>query len=250
MREAALAQMIRRRSNNRLLATLSQKAMWDFRPHLEPIFLARGAVLCTADESMRRVHFVEGGIVSLITENRSTVVVATVGREGAVGGPTLSVGGGIAFGRYQVLVAGSALAMPAPYFQIALRENPQFRSLCEAYTQAFFAQVLQNVACSTLHTAEQRCARWLLTCDDQAEDDRFELTQGSVTSMLGVPELEADAVARRLRQVGAIRVRKGLIAVLGRRKLEAIACECYHIVHDRYERTFARTYDGGPAGSE
>jgi CRP-like cAMP-binding protein len=190
---------------------------------------------------MRRVYFVESGVVSLIS-HRSAALVATVGREGAVGGPTLLLGGGMAFGRYQLLTSGSALAMEASYFQIALRENPKLRSVCEAYTQAFFAQVLQSVACSTRHTPEQRCARWLLMCDDQAEDDTFELTQDNLTLILGVPRLAADAIAARLRQAGGIRLREGLITILDRQKLDATACECYRRVRDRFERILARTY--------
>jgi hypothetical protein len=60
---------------------------------------------------------------------------------------------------------------------MALRENPKFRRFCDAYTDAFFKQVRQNVACSTLHAAEQRCARWLLMCDDQVGDDRTRTEQ-------------------------------------------------------------------------
>jgi hypothetical protein len=163
----------------------------------------------------------------LMTESRPAVVVATVGREGAVGGPTLLLGGGIASGRYQMLVSGSALAMEAPHFGIALRDNPRFRNLCEAYTQAFFLQVIQNITCSRLHTAEQRCARWLLMCDDQNRDDTFELAQDSLAAILGIPHLAADTVVARLRHSGLIRLHRGSIMVLDRRRLKAAACGCY-----------------------
>ena len=242
MRDPALAQIIRPNSENRLLGALSHEALSALRPHLKPMCLARGDVLCGADESRRCVYFVESGVASLIIETGGSVVLATVGREGAVGGPTLLLGGGIAFGRYQVLVSGSALAMEALQFRIALREILKLRSLCETYTQAFFVQVLQNVACSRLHTAEQRCARWLLMGDDQTEDDTLELAQDSLAAILGVPQLAAEAVASRLLQAGVIRLREGLITVLDRQKLEAAACGCYRIVHDRYERSLVRAH--------
>jgi CRP-like cAMP-binding protein len=185
MRQSGHAQIIRPRFNNRLLAALSHQALSALRPHLKPLSLAPGAVLCNADESIRRVYFIESGLATLMTEPRPSVVVATVGREGAVGGPTLLLGGGIASGRYEMLVSGSALAMDVPHFRIAVRDNPKFRNRCEAYTQAFFLQVIQNVACSRLHTAEQRCARWLLMCDDQSGDDMLELAQDSLAAILG-----------------------------------------------------------------
>jgi Crp-like helix-turn-helix domain len=177
-----------------------------------------------------------------MTDPRPTVVVATVGREGAVGGPTLLLGGGIASGRYEMLVSGSALAMEVPHFRIALRDNPKFRNLCEAYTQAFFLQVIQNVACSRLHTVEQRCARWLLMCDHQSGDDTLELAQDSLAAILGVPQSAADAVVARLRQAGLIRLRKGSIVVLDRRKLKAAVCGCYMAFRDRHDRPLALAY--------
>ena len=219
---------------NRLLAAMPREVLWRLRPHLTPVYVARGTVLCEADESRRRVYFVERGVTSLVTENGASVVIAAVGSEGAVGGPTPLLGGGIAFGRYQMLVSGSALAMEASHFRIALREISKLRSLCEAYTQAFFAQVLQNLLCSRLHSAEQRCARWLVMCDDQIRDDRLELGQDSLAAILGVPQLAADALTSRLRQVGLIRHREGLITILDRGKLEAAACLCYRTLRDYY----------------
>jgi CRP-like cAMP-binding protein len=141
-----------------------------------------------------------------------------------------------------MLISGSALALGAPHFRTALRDNPKFRKLCEAYTQAFFLQVIQNAACSRLHTAEQRCARWLLMCDDQTGDDTFKLAQDSLAAILGIPQLAADAVADRLRRAGLIRIRKGWIGVLDRRKLKAAACGCYGAFRDHHDRLLARAY--------
>jgi CRP-like cAMP-binding protein len=240
-REPALGQISRPRFENQLLATLSNEALSALRPRLEHLSLERGAVLSAANDSTRRVYFVESGLVSLVTENRAPVVVATVGREGSVGGPTLLLGGAIVFGRYQMLTSGAAVAMEASTFRIALRENPKFRSLCEAYTQAFFIQVLENLACSRLHSAEQRCARWLLLCDDQTGDDSFELAQDSLSALLRVPQSVADTVVSGLRLAGLIRLRQGLITIRDRLKLEAAACVCYRRLHDHYERLLART---------
>jgi hypothetical protein len=99
---------------------------------LKLITLARGAVLCEAKDSMRHIWFVESGVVSLATGHPAPVVVATVGREGAVGGPTLLLGGGIAFGRYEMLMSGSTLWLDATRFHDLLREHLNFDSLCKA----------------------------------------------------------------------------------------------------------------------
>jgi CRP-like cAMP-binding protein len=230
---------------NLLLATLPHHALSALRPHLKLVTLARGAVLSDADDSMRQVRFVESGVVSLVTEHLTPVVVATVGREGAVGGPTLLLGGGINFGRYEMLMSGSALALEATRFHDALRENPSFHSLCEAYSQTFFAQVLQNLACRKSHTAEQRCARWLLMCEDQIEHETFDLAQDSLAAMLGVPQVVADAVAAKLYRAGLIRLRARLVRIMDRRKLEGAACACYGTLRDHYERFQARACASG-----
>ena len=225
---------------NRLLAALPQAVLLNLRPHLKPVSLPRGRVLCEADEPLRRVYFVEAGIVSLVTvfEDGTTPEMATVGREGAVGVASLLLGGEHALARYVVPVAGFALAMETSRFQGALRKSPELRAACEAYAQAFAGHLLQNIACNAAHTVEQRCARWLLTCHDQAEHDTFKLTQEYLADMLGVRPF-----ANLLQQAGLINYRRGAIKVLDRLGLEAAACECYRIVRDRCERLLARAFD-------
>jgi CRP-like cAMP-binding protein len=199
--------------------------------------LPRGSVLCEADESLRQVYFVEAGAISLVTvfEDGTSAEMATVGREGMVGIDTL-LGGEHALGRYVVPVSSFALAIPTCRFQSALRDSAGLRSACEAYAQAFVAHLLQNVACNAAHRMEQRCARWLLMCGDQAEGDTFELTHEYLAEMLGVRRATVTLVAGTLQQAGLIQYRRGAITVLDRQRLEATACECYRIVREGYER--------------
>jgi CRP-like cAMP-binding protein len=238
MREPALALLgsASFEPRNRLLAALPHDVLLSLRPHLKPVSLLRGRVLCEADEPLGRAYFVEVGAVSLVTvfEDGTTAEMATVGREGVVGIGVL-LGGEQALARYVVPVAGFALAMETSRFQGALRKSPELRAACEAYAQAFAGHLLQNIACNAAHTVEQRCARWLLTCHDQAEHDTFKLTQEYLADMLGVRPF-----ANLLQQAGLINYRRGAIKVLDRLGLEAAACECYRIVRDGYERSLVR----------
>jgi len=199
--------------------------------------MPRGRVLCEADEPLRRVYFVEAGAVSLVTvfEDGGTAEMATVGCEGMVGLGTL-LGGDTALGRYVVPVPGRALAIEASRFQSELRASPELRRSCYAYAQAFFSHLLQNVACNAAHNVEQRCARWLLMCGDQTDDDAFELTQEGLAEMLGVRRSTVTVVAGALQEAGLIHYRRGAIQVVERGGLEAAACECYRIVRAIYER--------------
>lgn len=240
MREPSFARVVGTEfePRNRLLAALPHEVRWSLRAHLKPVLLARGRVLCEADEPLRRVYFVEAGAVSLVTvfEDGTTAEMATVGREGVVGIGTL-LGGEYALGRYVVPLPGFALAVEVARFHSALAESPKLRTACEVYAQAFLANLLQNVACNASHRVEQRCARWLLMCDDQAEDDSFELTQEYLAEMLGVRRSTVTVAARTLQSADLIRYHRGAITVLDRRGLEAVACECYRIVRDGYERS-------------
>jgi CRP-like cAMP-binding protein len=231
--------------HNRLLAALPGRDLQSVQPHLEAVSLASGSVLFEVDEPLTRVYFVETGIVSLLTafENRVTVGAATVGREGAVGVASLLLSGDTALGRYQVLVPGSALTMEVPAVRRALRQSSKLRMACEAHTRSLFVQVLQAVPCTRLHTVEQRCARWLLTCHDQAEHDTFKFAQECLADMLGVPDSTWTTVVASLQQAGLIHYRRGAIKVLDRLGLEAAACECYRMVRDRCERLLARAFD-------
>jgi CRP-like cAMP-binding protein len=224
--------------SNHLLAALPSSDLQSLH-HLEVTPLARGSVLCEADEPLTRVYFVETGVVSLLSTfaNRSIVGVATTGREGAVGAPLL-LSGGTAPGRYRVLVPGSALTIEAPAFRRALQQSPKLRTACQAYARALFAQMLQAVPCNKLHTVEQRCARWLLTCGDQT-DDTFELAPEDLAEMLGVPPATTSAMAATLQQAGLIRYRRRTITLLDRSGLEAAACACYRMVRDRCRRLLA-----------
>ena len=72
--------------NNRLLAALPSRDLQSPQSHLEAAPLASGSVLFEVDEPLKKLYFVETGVVSLLTasENRVSVGVATVGREGAI----------------------------------------------------------------------------------------------------------------------------------------------------------------------
>jgi Crp-like helix-turn-helix domain len=184
---------------------------------------------------------VEAGIISIVTvfEDGATAEIATVGAR-ASSGSARSWTAEQARGRYLVPVPGFAFAMEVSRFQGALRESPELRAVCEGYARAFVRHLLQNVACNAAHTAEQRCVRWLLMCDDQTEHEPFEVTQEYIAEMLGVRRSTVTVVAGTLQQAGLIHYRRGAIKVLDWLGLEAAACECYRIVRDGYEQALVR----------
>jgi CRP-like cAMP-binding protein len=229
---------------NRLLSALPGGNLLSLQPHLEAVPLARGHVLFGIDEPLMRLYFVETGVVALQTTLESlTMGVAAVGREGAVEIQSLLLGGGTTLGRCEVLVPGLALALEVSAFRSAVRQSPKFRVACEAFARAMFVQILQAVPCNRLHSAEQRCARWVLMSADRMADDTVELVRDGLAQVLGLPQPTTTIVVRRLQNDGLICYRRSAITVVDRPGLERAACECYRIVRNHCWRLLAHAFD-------
>jgi CRP-like cAMP-binding protein len=228
---------------NRLLLALVPEELRRLRPYLEPVPLVVHKVLFEANQSVTRVYFIEAGVISMVSmfEDGTTAEMATVGREGVIPVGAL-FGGKMAVGRCVVQMQGSALAIDGARFSAALAESPQLRAACGAYAQAFFAQLLQNVACNAAHTVEERCARWLLTGHDRS-GDTFPLTHEMLAEMLGVRRSTVTLVARAFQNAGLIQYRRGILTVLDRAGLEAAACECYRVIRNRYKQLLPSAFD-------
>jgi Mn-dependent DtxR family transcriptional regulator len=83
---------------------------------------------------------------------------------------------------------------------------------------------------------------------DRVGRDSLALTQEFLAVMLGVRRATVNIVARDLQRSGAIRYRRGAIAVLDRHALEERSCECYAIIRNYYDDALgAAPPDGTPA---
>ena len=117
---------------------------------LEQISCQRAQVLMDADSALDHVFFPDSGVVSVVAvyADGAIIEMATVGREGftdvqAIFGATRS--------SVQLLVQipGSAAKMPRAAFMRAMDSMPSFRTVMEAYVQAFLEQVMVSVACTS-----------------------------------------------------------------------------------------------------
>jgi Mn-dependent DtxR family transcriptional regulator len=62
------------------------------------------------------------------------------------------------------------------------------------------------------------------------------LTQEFIGEMLGVHRPTVTEIARKLEEQGLITVQRGLIRISNLQGLEQIACECYRVVQEEYDR--------------
>ena len=139
------------------------------------------------------------------------VEVASIGREGAVGG-IVSCGHAPAFSHAVVLVPGTAWRVPMQAVEDAKRRSPFVANLFCRFSDYLLAQVMQSVACNAFHSIPQRAARWLLHAQDRA-GDRIELTQEAFAGLLGVQRTTVNAVIRELQDEGLITTGRGVVRV-------------------------------------
>jgi CRP-like cAMP-binding protein len=134
------------------------------------------------------------------------------------------------------------MKMSRAAFMRAMGSMPSFRSLMNAYVQAFLEQVLVSVACNGAHSLKQRLARWLLMMRDRGDDDALQITQSLLAEMLGVPEATVTNAARELEHAGLIERGRRQVSILDRQGLVAASCECYQLVRARIAFHLPKTY--------
>ncbi len=223
-------------SGNRILGALAPSVRTELQRSLETVDLRFGEVLAEAGEPLRFAYFPHKGVISLLQTLPSgdTAETGTVGPEGMVESASV-LGADVAMSRSIVQVAGSAGRIQMEPFRRLLGQYPQLRALLNGYLQAFFKQLLHSIACNGLHSAEERCARWLLMTHDRVGSDSFPITQEFLAEMLGVRRTTVGLVAGALQSAGLIRYRRGQMNILDRPGLEQVSCECYGIMRSAYE---------------
>jgi CRP-like cAMP-binding protein len=85
------------------------------------------------------------------------------------------------------------------------------------------------------HPIDARLARWLLMTRDRMEVDEFPITQGFLSSMLGVRREGVNKAAGKLQQLQVISYSRGTLTILKPAALAAVACKCYQTIKNEYD---------------
>jgi CRP-like cAMP-binding protein len=222
-------------AGNRLLSTFSREARALVEPYGETVELSAGQTVLARGDQVSSSLFPIGSTMISMTVQLSGgrgAEVASVGREGAVGG-IVSCGHAPAFSRAEVLMPGAAFRVPMEALEEAKSCSPFIANLFCRFSDYLLAEVMQSVACNAFHSIPERAARWLLHAQDRA-GDRIELTQETFAGLLGVQRTTVNAVVQELSSEGLIATGRGRIRVLDRVGLKRRACECYERIEEHF----------------
>jgi CRP-like cAMP-binding protein len=221
--------------SNRLLGALETASRRQIDPHLEPIELKLGTVVCEAGGLLKHAYFPQGAVLSLLTvlENGSAIETANIGREGAFG-LFAAMYSRVSFNRCLVQLEGGMVRCPIELLQSEFKRSEHVRDLFVSYSETLLSQVQQTVACNAMHTTEEKMCRWLLMMHDRAEGEVLTYTHEFLSHMLGANRKTVTLAAQSMQTAGLISYRRGKIQILDRPGLEKASCECYVVVRERF----------------
>jgi CRP-like cAMP-binding protein len=222
---------------NRLLAALPGEQQAQLAPNLDSVRLEARQVLALLNQPIEHVYFPRGAVLTLLVpmEDRAPVGGAIVGNEGLVG-LEVFLGSGHATEDIVVQIPGEAARMRAATFADVVRQSMDLQAALERYALALINQLVRTAGCNRLHSVDQRCARWLLMCDDRMRGGTFPFTHESLARLLGVRRASVTLAAWLFQQQGIIAYRHGWMSIVDRQRLEMAACEDYRLTPYDYER--------------
>ena len=232
-----------RQSRNYVLSSLNEADAERVLPFLSRTELKLHQQLHDADHPLENVHFIEQGMISLLTVASAgafQVETAVVGSEGLCGMQAFHRVP-VASDRAVVQAPGYAYSMTAESLEQVSDDAPSLRRSLHRYAFALNSLTAHASACNRRHTAEQRMARWLLLAHDRVVSDSLPLTHKFLAQMLGVRRSTVTIIAEELRRHGAIDYTRGRVAIRDRGKLETLSCECYAAIVKSFATAEIRT---------
>jgi CRP-like cAMP-binding protein len=220
---------------NRVLAALPKAEIERLEPYLSVVTLKLRDQLL--DGHAKYAYFLEQGLASVVIPMKEgrTVEVGVIGIDGVVGLPIL-LGAARMPGETFIQAEGSGFRIQAQALKDAFERPGELRRHLHKYLLATLVQSAQNAACNRVHPIKERLARWILTCHDRLQSDHMPLTHEFLGQMLGAPRTTVTLAAGMLQQAGLIDYSRGHVAIKKRAGLEKVACECYQVVRDEFDR--------------
>ena len=162
-----------------------------------------------------------------ILEDGRTVEIAVIGREGAIGLPSLFSDSHFAPNCTQVSQAGTARRIDVETFEKMLNSDDRLRHRLSHFLDIYIRQISQKAICNMYHSVKERLCTWLLMVQDRCGRTTLNLTHEQVARILGVYRPSITCIAQELREDKLINYSRGGISIVDRRRVEQAACNCY-----------------------
>jgi CRP-like cAMP-binding protein len=223
-------------SENQLLSALPSSVYQHLSPYLKSVNLTSGQIVHEAHKTITEIYFPTTAIFSSVIKltGGATAEIALIGNEGLVGLSAI-LGDGLIVSNHLVQISGTALKIPTKIIRQEFQQERACQSLLLLYTQTYIAHISHLAACNSLHTIEQRLARFLLLVADCLAQETLPLTQKLIASILGVRRASITETAITFQAQKIIQYSRGKIIILNRSLLKAIACECYGKIKSDYQ---------------
>jgi CRP-like cAMP-binding protein len=225
-------------ARNLLLAALPGEVVARLARHSRTVALKNGVILHRPGQPIDDVYFPLDCLISItvtMSEAR-TAEAGIVGSREMVGVNAFMGGRETNQTEYICQAPGNAVRMTAAPLLKEFDEVKAVRDVMLRYTQAYLAQLSQNVACNRLHTIEQRLARWMLECRDRLASDDLTMSHEFISQMLGVRRAGVTETAAKLQEQGLIEYGRKKLRVVNAPELERVSCECFGVIREEYNR--------------
>ena len=233
---------------NRLLASLEPADFDKLRGHFKVVPLAHMATLHAFDTAISDVYFPHSGLISLgrPLADGTEVETAMIGRDGGVGTAT-AFGATIALVTARIIAPGLASVAATEPLQELAGQSETFRNALIRNEQYILAQAQQSATCYARHDVVPRLARFLLRTTAMSNQGVLQLTQETISKMLGVQRATLSMAASALQRAGLIEYRRGQIFIIDREGLEGAGCECHQMLNRLERSLLAPQSKHGPA---
>jgi CRP-like cAMP-binding protein len=225
-------------SKNLLLAALPTEVRERLAKHWQIVDLKHGEILHRQGQEIESVYFPRDCLISVTI----TMKEARTAEAGIVGSREMAGLNAFMGGRqtnqteYVCQSPGTAIKVGAEPFLDEFNNDEHVRDVMLKFTQAYIAQLSQNVACNRLHSIEQRLPRWMLECSDRLQTNDLSMTHEFIAQMLGVRRAGVTETATKLQHRNLVKCGRGSLQIIDSEGLEAAACECFRVIHDEYDR--------------
>ena len=215
-------------AQNEILARIPDAERAAIMEHAEEVLYPLRQDMFEQGDTIERVFFPLTGMTSLVIvlKDGTTIEALTVGREGFIGLPLLNQ---VTTARYKGIcqIEGKFLVLAAEAFLSVIGDLPDLSRRLLRYAQYSSEVAAQSAACNSVHSVEQRCARWLLVTADAIGATTFNLTQEFLSQMLAVRRPGVTVTMAALAERGLISYKYRNVTLLDVRGLEKVSCECY-----------------------